>query len=234
MTRQAKKQFFSNLKTHDVTDNKTFWKIVIPLLTDKVKTKSRIALIEKKYKDNSTEHSEEIISDDKEVAEVFNKSLSLKKVFNKNTVIPPNFLVWKFCGKAQFPHSFGQFTRNYAETVTFYKISTPEKLGEITTFFTVIHSNISKVYERCAYNQIYSYFDKNLSSKQCGFRKCYNVRHCVIALAEKWKKSADNDGAFGALSTYLSKAFDCLSHELLIAKLDAYGFDKRYLFLIYN
>ena len=27
---------------------------------------------------------------------------------SKNIVISPNFLVWKFCGKAQFPHSFGQ------------------------------------------------------------------------------------------------------------------------------
>ena len=71
LIRQVKKQFFSNLK--DVTDNKTFWKTVKPLLTDKVKTKSKITSIEKKHKDNSTEYSEEIISDYKEVAEVFNK-----------------------------------------------------------------------------------------------------------------------------------------------------------------
>ena len=43
----------------------------------------------------------------------------------KNTVISPNFLVWKFCGKAQFPHSFGRFTRNYAKTVPFHKIPIP-------------------------------------------------------------------------------------------------------------
>ena len=43
----------------------------------------------------------------------------------KNTVISPNFMVWKFCGKAQFPHSFGRIARNYAETVLFHKISTP-------------------------------------------------------------------------------------------------------------
>ena len=43
----------------------------------------------------------------------------------KNTVISPNFLAWKFCGKAQFLHSFEQFAQNYAETVPFHKISTP-------------------------------------------------------------------------------------------------------------
>ena len=48
LIREAKKQFFSNLNTHDVTDNKTFWKTVKPLLAEKVKTKSKITLIEKK------------------------------------------------------------------------------------------------------------------------------------------------------------------------------------------
>ena len=43
----------------------------------------------------------------------------------KNIIISPNFPVWKFCGKAKFPHSFGRFARNYAKTVTFHKISTP-------------------------------------------------------------------------------------------------------------
>ena len=56
----------------------------------------------------------------------------------------------------------------------------------------------------------------------------------MISLTEKWKKSVDNGGAFGALITDLSKAFDCLPHELLIAKLDAYGFDKSYLKLIHS
>ena len=44
----------------------------------------------------------------------------------------------------------------------------------------------------------------------------------------------NNGDGFGALLTDLSRAFDCLSLELLITKLHGYGSDKRSLVLIYN
>ena len=44
-------------------------------------------------------------------------------------------------------------------------------------------------------------------------------------MLETWKEATDNNKAFRALLTDLSKAFDCLSHDLLIAKLHAYGLD---------
>ena len=44
-------------------------------------------------------------------------------------------------------------------------------------------------------------------------------------MLEIWKGATDNNKAFGALLTDLSKGFDCLSHDLLIAKLHAYGRD---------
>ena len=50
LIRQANKQFFSNLNTNIVTENKTFWKTLKQFLTDKVKTKSKITLIKKKIK----------------------------------------------------------------------------------------------------------------------------------------------------------------------------------------
>ena len=53
------------------------------------------------------------------------KDWSHETYTTENTVISADFLVWKFCGKAQFPHSFGRSVRNYAETVPFHKISTP-------------------------------------------------------------------------------------------------------------
>ena len=62
---------------------------------------------------------------------------------------------------------------------------------------------------------------------QCGFRKGFNAEHCLVSMIQKWKESVDNGGVFGAIMTDLSKAFDCLHHELLIAKLDAYGCDIK-------
>ena len=85
--------------------------------------------------------------------------------------------------------------------------------------------NISKLFEKCIFKQLYRFFDKIFSPYQCGFRKGYNTQHCLIALIEKWKEAVDSKNSFGVLMTDLSKAFDCVVHELLIAKLEAYGLD---------
>ena len=87
-----------------------------------------------------------------------------------------------------------------------------------------ILKNISKVYERKMFKQIGEYMDPFFSKFQCGFKKGFSAQQCLIALIEKWKSAVDKGKSFGALLTDLSKAFDCLPHELLIAKLHAYGF----------
>ena len=53
-------------------------------------------------------------------------------------------------------------------------------------------------------------------------------------MIEKFKKSLDQKGEYAALLTDLSKAFNCLPHDLIIAKLHAYGFDKASLRLMHS
>ena len=60
----------------------------------------------------------------------------------------------------------------------------------------------------------------------CSFRKGFNAQHCLITIIEKWRRSNDEGGNQSTLLTDLSKAFDCIDLELLIAKLYSHGFDK--------
>ena len=82
--------------------------------------------------------------------------------------------------------------------------------------------------------QILTYIDKHLSPYLFGYRKGYGTQHCLLVMIEMWRKALDEKKVAGAILTDLSKAFDCLSHDLLIAKLEAYGFDKSALELIYD
>ena len=76
---------------------------------------------------------------------------------------------------------------------------------------------VSKIYEKKVFDQISAYVDKYLSPLLCGFRKGYSTQHCLSVMLDKWSKALDNGKIAGALLTDLSKAFDCLHHELLIA-----------------
>ena len=71
--------------------------------------------------------------------------------------------------------------------------------------------------------QLSTYFENIFSKFQCGLRKNFGLQHCLLLMIDKWKKAVDKNKVFGAIFTDLSKAFDRICHDLLIAKLHAYG-----------
>ena len=83
---------------------------------------------------------------------------------------------------------------------------------------------VSKLFERNMYVEIIDFIEESLSPFLFGFRKGHSTEQCLVVMLEAWKKALDNKEYAGAILTDLSKAFDCLNHDLLIAKLDAYGF----------
>ena len=93
---------------------------------------------------------------------------------------------------------------------------------------------ISKIFEKLLCKQITLFIDPLSSKFQCGFRKGYGAQDCVLAMLGNWKNEVDKGKVFEALLTDLLKAFDCLSHEIIIAKLNAYGFSLSALKLIHS
>ena len=84
------------------------------------------------------------------------------------------------------------------------------------------------------YEQTESNTKSILPKYQGEFRKKFTFQHSLLAMFKKWEKVLDNGQSCGALLVDLSKAFDCIVHDLLLAKLSAYSFDYNLLKLINN
>ena len=84
---------------------------------------------------------------------------------------------------------------------------------------------MSKIFEKLLCKQLTVFADQNLLKYQCGFRKGFSAQYSLVAMLERWK---------GALLTDLSKACDCQSQELIIAKLNTSSFSLPALKLIYD
>ena len=92
----------------------------------------------------------------------------------------------------------------------------------------------SKIFEKIMQKQINDFIVSFLSPYFCGYRKGFNTQHALFTLAKNWRESLDNKGFCGAKLMNLSKAFDTLNHDLLIAKLHTYGFQHDALKLFHS
>ena len=86
-----------------------------------------------------------------------------------------------------------------------------------------ILNTTSKIYERAMYDQLAEYFEAVFNPFLASFRKGFGCQTTLLRLLEDWKRALDNHECVAAILMDLSKAFDCLPHGLLRAKLIAYG-----------
>ena len=297
LLRKSKIEFYGSLNVKNLRDNKKFWGVVKPVLSNKVMPSEKITLVE----------NDDILENDKRTATVFNNffsniitNLGIPQYIEEEPISQdiddplmkaivkyrnhPSIVAIKGKCDSGLSFSFSQVERdeimkeinnlkksktiqstdihtrltkkncdifcdfafeNFNSCVLTSIYPSPLKNADITPVFkkgtktskdnfrpVSILSNISKIYERLMFKQISEYFEPILSKFQCGFRNGFSAQHCLLATLEKWKAAVDNKKTFGALLTDLSKAFECLPHDLLLAKLNACGFSLSALKLV--
>ena len=69
------------------------------------------------------------------------------------------------------------------------------------------------------HDQLYIYMNNFLNELLCGFHKAPSTQQAIFKLLQAWQKELENSEFIGTILMDLSKAYDCLPHNLLIAKL---------------
>ena len=106
-----------------------------------------------------------------------------------------------------------------SEVIPLYKKLDPLKKENYRPVSLLSH--LSKVFDRIIHKQTNTYMEDKLSKYLTGFRKSHGTQHLLVTMLEKWKKAVDNGEYVSALFLDLSKVFDTINHDLLLAKLKA-------------
>ena len=84
---------------------------------------------------------------------------------------------------------------------------------------------ISRVFEKAIFDELCNHMNKFLKSLICGFRKAHSTQNILFRLFQARQKELDRYGFVSTILMDLSKAYDYLPRDLLIAKLETYGLD---------
>ena len=93
---------------------------------------------------------------------------------------------------------------------------------------------LNNIYERVLSDQLSVYFRDMLSDFISAYRKNYSCESTLLRLTKDWRAGLDTKELLAVISLDLSKGFDCVSHELLLAKLKVYGVAEHGVALLRN
>ena len=87
-------------------------------------------------------------------------------------------------------------------------------------------SNLNKIFEKMVFKRINNFIEQNdcLYSLQFGFRQKHSTTHALINITEKIREALDQNKVSCGIFVDLQKAFDTVNHEILLYKLNYYGF----------
>ena len=126
---------------------------------------------------------------------------------------------------AGISHNSFPTTLKCAEVSPVFKKADNLKKGNYRSISVL--TGISKMYESVINEQLLIHFVNIFDNLLSAFRKDYSCQSLLLKFVEEWKEALDENKFAGALFMDLSKAFDCLPHSLLIAKLHAYGVKRN-------
>ena len=122
-----------------------------------------------------------------------------------------------------------------AKTATGRPVFKKDDRTKTKNYWSVILSNMfSKIYERFLHENLTNCVNTFLSKFISAYRKSYSTNHVLIRLIQNWKMSLDQKKFDGAALADLSKVFDFIPHDLLIAKMYAYRFSRNAVTFFYS
>ena len=112
---------------------------------------------------------------------------------------------------------------------------TPDKNSVLNYRPVSIFPTFPKIFGKVIKDYLMKSMDKFFSPYLSAYRASYSTQHVLLPLIEEWKTNLDKNFAVDAFLMDLFIAFDCIPHDFLIAKIAAYGFEEKtlYLFILY-
>ena len=220
--KSTKKTFFETLNINEITDNRKFWKTVKPFFTDKSKTSKNIVLTEK----NKT------LNSNKKISNTFNEYFTniIQGLNLRESTGNINVENEESCKKIK--ENFGN------ENFSFETVSKKDILDLIKELPGNKATGSNDMPVSVLKESVFGYYEKLIDI----FNNCIrsgtipeilkkaevtSTQQALLKMIEALKTKLNMGHKVGVIYMDLSKAFDSLNHELLIAKLKCYGLDQH-------